>query len=126
MKWMLCPDSFKGSLSAEQAAQAMAEGILAVEPEAEIVRFPIADGGEGVGGLARLGHRHDQRRRRDDGIAVAELAGDLHLAGDARPALDEVLGDKARMVGGAARNNVDAIDQVELGRRHRSTRRRRA
>ena len=28
MKWMLCPDSFKGSLSAEQAAQAMAEGKL--------------------------------------------------------------------------------------------------
>ena len=77
----------------------------------------VADGGQRVGRLARLRYGHDQRRGRDDGVAVAELAGDLHLAGNARPALDEVLGGKTRMVGGAARDNVDAIDQVELGRR---------
>ncbi len=64
MKWMLCPDSFKGSLSAEQAAQAMAEGILAAEPEAEIVRFPIADGGEGtMQVLKRAGGGEEVRRQ---------------------------------------------------------------
>ena len=61
---MLCPDSFKGSLSAEQAAQAMAEGILAAEPEAEIVRFPIADGGEGtMQVLQRAGGGQEVRRQ---------------------------------------------------------------
>lgn len=64
MKWMLCPDSFKGSLSAEQAAQAMAEGILAAESEAEIVRFPIADGGEGtMQVLRRAGGGQEVRRQ---------------------------------------------------------------
>lgn len=64
MKWMLCPDSFKGSLSAEQAAQAMAEGIRRAEPEAEIVRFPIADGGEGtMQVLRRAGGGQEVRRQ---------------------------------------------------------------
>ena len=48
MKFMLAPDSFKGSLSAEQAVQAMAEGIRDVMPEAQMICMPIADGGEGT------------------------------------------------------------------------------
>ncbi len=48
MKFILSPDSFKGSLSAEEAVQAMVEGIREVVPEAEILRMPIADGGEGT------------------------------------------------------------------------------
>jgi glycerate kinase len=48
MKFMLAPDSFKGSLSAEQAVQAMTEGIQTVIPEAQLVSMPIADGGEGT------------------------------------------------------------------------------
>ena len=48
MKFVLSPDSFKGSLTAEQAAAAMEEGIRAVYPQAEICILPIADGGEGT------------------------------------------------------------------------------
>lgn len=48
MKFMLAPDSFKGSLSAEQAVQAMVEGIRDVMPEAQMICMPIADGGEGT------------------------------------------------------------------------------
>ena len=48
MKFMLAPDSFKGSLSAEQAVQAMAEGIRDVMPKAQMICMPIADGGEGT------------------------------------------------------------------------------
>ena len=48
MKILLCPDSFKGSLSAIQVTEAMEEGIRRVFHDAEIHRLPIADGGEGT------------------------------------------------------------------------------
>jgi len=48
MHCLIVPDSFKGSLSAGEAAQAMAEGARAVFPDATIVELPIADGGEGT------------------------------------------------------------------------------
>jgi len=45
---IVSPDSFKGSLTALQAADAIVQGIRAVAPEAEIVNIPLADGGEGT------------------------------------------------------------------------------
>jgi len=45
---IVAPDSFKGSLTALQAADAILQGIRAVTPEAEIVTIPLADGGEGT------------------------------------------------------------------------------
>lgn len=48
MKIILAPDKFKGSLTAQEVCQAMAEGILQVKPKAEIVILPMADGGEGT------------------------------------------------------------------------------
>ena len=48
MKIILAPDSFKGSLSSMEVAEAMEIGIKRVWPEAECVRIPMADGGEGT------------------------------------------------------------------------------
>jgi glycerate 2-kinase len=48
MNILIAPDSFKGSLSATEAARAMAKGIQSVAPDAELVEVPIADGGEGT------------------------------------------------------------------------------
>lgn len=48
MKILIAPDSFKGSLTAPQAAAAMADGCLAVIPSAHIISLPLADGGEGT------------------------------------------------------------------------------
>lgn len=48
MKIVLAPDSFKGSLSAREAAEAMAAGIRRARPDTEIVLIPLADGGEGT------------------------------------------------------------------------------
>ena len=47
MNVLLCPDSFKDALSAEQAASAMADGIQRAAPTATIHLCPLADGGEG-------------------------------------------------------------------------------
>ncbi|MTV81173.1 glycerate kinase [Secundilactobacillus folii] len=48
MKIVIAPDSFKGSLTAKQAADAIETGIKRVIPEAECVKVPMADGGEGT------------------------------------------------------------------------------
>jgi glycerate kinase len=48
MKIVIAPDSFKGSLSAMEVAEAIAAGARVVFPESEIVNVPMADGGEGT------------------------------------------------------------------------------
>lgn len=48
MKIVLAPDSFKGSLTAQEVCEAMEEGIRRVLTDAEILKVPMADGGEGT------------------------------------------------------------------------------
>jgi len=48
MKIVIAPQSFKGSLSAPEVADAMARGIRHVLSDAELVLLPLADGGEGT------------------------------------------------------------------------------
>jgi glycerate kinase len=48
MKFLLAPDSYKECLSALEVAYAMEAGIMSVSPDAEVVKLPIADGGEGT------------------------------------------------------------------------------
>ena len=45
---VIAPQAFKGSLSAMEAAQAMAQGVRRVYPRAVIVLAPVADGGDGT------------------------------------------------------------------------------
>jgi len=64
VKLVLAPDSFKESLSADDAARAMERGIQRVLPYAETVLCPVADGGEGTLDVlvAALGGRCDLSR----------------------------------------------------------------
>ena len=48
MRVVIAPDKFKGSLTALQAAAAMARGVAAALPGASIDQVPMADGGEGT------------------------------------------------------------------------------
>ena len=48
MRIVIAPDSFKGSLSAREAADAIARGVRRALPDADIVTIPMADGGEGT------------------------------------------------------------------------------
>jgi glycerate 2-kinase len=48
MRIVIAPDSFKECLTATRVAEAISEGIRLVFPEAEIIRIPFADGGEGT------------------------------------------------------------------------------
>ena len=47
-KYVLAPDSFKESMTAKEVCEAMEKGILKADPTAEIVKVPMADGGEGT------------------------------------------------------------------------------
>jgi glycerate 2-kinase len=86
---VIAPDSFKGSLSAEGVANAIAEGIRRARPDADIRILPMADGGEGTldamlaaGGERRMVNvRGAASARRDaatgllaDGSALIETA----------------------------------------------------
>jgi glycerate kinase len=48
MRVLIAPQSLKGSLTAAEAGSAIAEGVQAVYPKADIEIVPIADGGEGT------------------------------------------------------------------------------
>lgn len=48
MRVVLALDSFKGSLSSTEVCNALGEGISKELPESEIVKIPMADGGEGT------------------------------------------------------------------------------
>ena len=86
---VIAPDSFKGSLSADGVAAAIAEGIRRVRADADIRIRPMADGGEGtldamlsMGGERRVIHVQGAAGpRRDaalgllhDGSAIVETA----------------------------------------------------
>ena len=86
MRIIVAPDSFKGSVSALGVAEAMERGIHAVFPEAEVIKVPIADGGEGTvealvaatGG--RLRHTEVQGPLGESVCAHWGVSGDGHTA----------------------------------------------
>ena len=48
MKIVVAPDSFKGSLTAIEVADGIEQGIKEVFPKAEVIKIPMADGGDGT------------------------------------------------------------------------------
>jgi glycerate kinase len=124
---VLAPDSFKGSLSADRAAEVIAAGLTRSLPGAEPVLRPVADGGEGtVAAALRAGYR--PRRARVSGpdgrpvdavlavrgpTAVVELAAAAGLGLLDRPA---PLTATTRGVGELVRSALDAgADRIVLG-----------
>lgn len=71
LRVVVAPDSYKESLSAAEAAAAMARGVRAAAPDAEVACIPMADGGEGsldavlaaTGGERRLATVQDANGR---------------------------------------------------------------
>jgi glycerate kinase len=94
MKIVVAPDKFKGSLPATQVAAAIAAGLHAGRPNAEVVTMPVADGGEGTvdaavaAGFERVpvtaagpaGDPVQASYARRGEVAVVELAGVCGLA----------------------------------------------
>ena len=57
MKIVIAPDSYKESLSAMEVATEIARGFKEVQPDAEYIKLPVADGGEGCVGRSEYGER---------------------------------------------------------------------
>jgi glycerate kinase len=90
MRVVLAPDKFKGTLTAELAAAALAEGWRSRRPQDELVLLPMADGGDGtaavlagslpdphwvqVASVNAVGAPHLGRYLRSGDTAVVELA----------------------------------------------------
>ncbi|MYE31568.1 MAG: glycerate kinase [Chloroflexi bacterium] len=51
LRILVCPQEFKGSLTAMEAAAALAAGARSAEPDAEIIEMPMADGGPGTAAI---------------------------------------------------------------------------
>lgn len=48
MKILIAPDSFKGCMTAKEACEAIEKGLKNIDTDAQIVKVPMADGGEGT------------------------------------------------------------------------------
>jgi len=48
MKIIIAPQSFKGSLTANEATECISEAVTDIFPDSELVKLPIADGGDGT------------------------------------------------------------------------------
>ena len=74
------------------------------------------DGGQRIGRLATLTHGDDHIVRINDGVAVAELRGVLHLDRYLSRLLNKVLADESRVPRGATGtdNNTAGIDKLFL------------
>lgn len=90
MQILIAPDSYKGSLSSTQVANAMEKGLVRVFEGASIHKIPIADGGEGTveAMVCATGGRVFQSWvRGPDGAAVQSVWGVL---GDGQTAVIEM------------------------------------
>jgi glycerate kinase len=91
---LVAPDKFKGTLTAEEAAEAIASGWRRADPGAVVEAVPMADGGEGT--LEAL---------------VAALRGDRHRAKVTGP-----LGDPVEAEFGLAETRDGRLGIVEMAR----------
>ena len=70
MKVVIAPNTFKGSLSAPEAAAAIARGVREAFPDAEVVEIPVADGGDGTVEALVSAHRGEYRTVQVEGPLV--------------------------------------------------------
>ncbi len=54
MRIVLAFDSFKGCITASEACDVAARGILTAKPDAEVIEVPLSDGGEGLVSCVRM------------------------------------------------------------------------
>ncbi len=67
MKIVVAPNAFKGTLTAPQAAAAIARGVREVFPDAEIFEVPVADGGDGTMEALVAANRGEYRNAKVEG-----------------------------------------------------------
>ncbi|GAB3278002.1 glycerate kinase [Sinomonas notoginsengisoli] len=110
MKIVLAPDKFKGSLTAAEVAEALAEGLREVLPEADLVLVPVADGGEGTVSAA-LGAGFTPRRAAVAGPTGRTLTAEFAVSEAAEGQPD---GTRRAVIEMAAASGLDVLPDGEL------------
>lgn len=90
MKIVIAPDSFKESLSAMEVAEAVETGFKKIFPDAEYVKIPMADGGEGT--VQSLIDATQGRLKSVDATAPLgnTVRADIGISGDGKTAIIEM------------------------------------
>ena len=89
MKVLLAPDKFRGSFSAHEVAEAVAQGIRETAPKATILIRPVFDGGEGTSEALAGFISMDPRTVACENIAGQSINTTIYWLGDRRLALIE-------------------------------------
>lgn len=71
MKIIIAPDSFKGSARAEEICDILAKKISTEVPDAEIIKMPLGDGGEGTAEVFALVYPETERKE----VSITDLFG---------------------------------------------------
>jgi glycerate kinase len=109
---VIAPQSFKGSADAVAVASAIARGVRAVWPRAEVIEMPLADGGEGtVRALVTATHGELRRARVSDPL-LRVIDAEWGMLGDRKTAVVEM----------AAANGLPLLRDDERDPRVTSTR----
>jgi glycerate kinase len=90
LKLLVAPDSFKGSLSSSEAAEAIAQGVRRLFPDADCVLLPIADGGEGTAATLADATQGSLIRYTVTGPLNEPVSAALALLGDGETAVIEL------------------------------------
>src|SRR5688500_15820501 len=91
MRVLIAPDKFKGSLTAAQAADAIARGVRETLPNSELDLCPVADGGEGtVDALVAATGGRIERRRVTGPLPWMKVDAAFGVLGDGKTAVVEM------------------------------------
>jgi glycerate 2-kinase len=90
VKIIVAPNSFKGSLSATQAAIAITSGVHQVFPDADVIEIPVADGGEGTMEALVTAHKGTYRQVKVEGPLGDAVLASYGLIDDGRTAVVEL------------------------------------
>ncbi len=124
-KIIIAPDSFKGSLTAVQAATIISEALQSMLPDAEIIPFPLADGGEGTREVLTpflSAEQHLIESAESIGLTLPEMSsinifqrGSAPLGDAILRALDDGKRDFIITLGGSATNDAGLGMLMSLG-----------
>ncbi len=90
LKVIVAPNSFKGSISAPQAAMAIARGVREAFPDADVVEIPVADGGDGTVEALVAARKGTYRKVRVEGPLGDPVLASYGLIDEGRTAVVEM------------------------------------
>jgi len=89
-KVVVAPNAFKGTLTATEAAAAIARGVREVFPDAEVVEVPVADGGDGTVEALVSANHGDYRAAQVEGPLGDPVSAEYGLIESGRKAVVEL------------------------------------